>query len=710
MSSTTPRLRQGCTSLRRMSQTPLACKALQPPPPAASTSRVSLSPLPFARPGRVGVRSHCSQSQSPQVVDASPQAMSEAPRASSAHVINSSQSKPRNSRHPRSSRASSLQAVPGIGPKNEALFKAHGVQTLSDLKQRHLNFHRADEGLTKDFVEGAAGIRNRAHGAVDIRNKAHSAVGIRNRAHGAVGIRNRAHVSSIMSYLREETFKAAAQAVPVNERFTVSVEGNISAGKSTFLNIVKGSKGVSKDVQGSKGVAKDVQGSKGVAKDVQGSKGVSKDVQVVPEPVEQWQNVGAGKVNLLMEFYKAPERFAYTFQNYVFLTRLVQERDSYMSSGMCRLLERSVFSDRMVFVRAVHSAKFMNDTELSIYDSWFDPVLQTLPTLVPNGFIYLRAGPDTCHRRMTNRGRNEENSVHHSGLDLATESPPAGSMSMSMQSANAMASSPAGYKFELPPVPKALRDNMYILDAKNRAHMHPTLDQIPALILDCDDDIDIDQDEAYKEHVKEYTQYVKKFMQAKSAAAQGSDLQQAYNGYYLKDTRSGAITYTNPLAGPGTAEKLWLPNDSARQAFATKTLQSGGALYSQPIYLTGWERSKLLCTQPVFTDGRDWSSCARNLFSLAGEIGAPLGYVQAGAEGPTCLGAGSSSVAGFEADPFGRGPFGMRMISVSLSSRWLPTRNSHGHHQEFPTGIPTALGNEEARRRAEDEQEQEGET
>lgn len=46
--------------------------------------------------------------------------------------------------------------------------------------------------------------------------------------------------------------------------------------------------------------------------------------QVVPEPVDKWQNVGNGKVNLLMEFYQNPQRFAYTFQNYVFLTRMVQ--------------------------------------------------------------------------------------------------------------------------------------------------------------------------------------------------------------------------------------------------------------------------------------------------------------------------------------------------------------------------------------------------
>ena len=35
-----------------------------------------------------------------------------------------------------------------------------------------------------------------------------------------------------------------------------------------------------------------------------------------------------------------------------------------------RLLERSVFSDRMVFVRAVHESKYMSDLELSVYNSW----------------------------------------------------------------------------------------------------------------------------------------------------------------------------------------------------------------------------------------------------------------------------------------------------------------------------------------------------
>lgn len=64
-----------------------------------------------------------------------------------------------------------------------------------------------------------------------------------------------------------------------------------------------------------------------------------------------------------------------------------------------------------VFVRAVHEAKWMNEMEINIYDSWFDPVLSSLPGLIPDGFIYLRASPDTCHKRMKLRRRSEEGGV-----------------------------------------------------------------------------------------------------------------------------------------------------------------------------------------------------------------------------------------------------------------------------------------------------------
>jgi deoxyadenosine/deoxycytidine kinase len=52
-------------------------------------------------------------------------------------------------------------------------------------------------------------------------------------------------------------------------------------------------------------------------------------VQVVHEPVEEWQKVPSGPkgqqtLNLLDKFYQDPQKYAYTFQNYVFMSRVMQ--------------------------------------------------------------------------------------------------------------------------------------------------------------------------------------------------------------------------------------------------------------------------------------------------------------------------------------------------------------------------------------------------
>ena len=42
--------------------------------------------------------------------------------------------------------------------------------------------------------------------------------------------------------------------------------------------------------------------------------------------MDKWQNVDGKGGNMLDEFYSNPQRFAYTFQNYVFVTRVMQVR------------------------------------------------------------------------------------------------------------------------------------------------------------------------------------------------------------------------------------------------------------------------------------------------------------------------------------------------------------------------------------------------
>ncbi|GFH31483.1 deoxycytidine kinase [Haematococcus lacustris] len=370
------------------------------------------------------------------------------------------------------------------------------------------------------------------------------------------------HLSAAARKRAAATHMASAPTLPgggwPQPKVTLSVEGNISAGKSTFLRII------------------------------QNAASLQAKLQVVPEPVDKWQDVGQQHVNLLGEFYKDPHRFAYTFQNYVFLTRVVQERDSYVQPAPCRVLERSVFSDRMVFVRAGHAAGYITDTELSIYDAWFDPVLTTLPTLVPHAFIYLRAqelhgrhedwlyqgghevrsqgsgaplhlwassspatphhiaphvvaGNGSSHVSNSNgcRGSSQEAcqgngsspaSTQPTGLPLtAPQQPPSGDSAQQVGDIHPPSSQPTpqggpqhpglaiklhapffsvhghavaaqlaqqhGWVSEpLPELPASLQGWVRFLDVSGKPHMHPLLHMRPALIIDCDADVDVHND------------------------------------------------------------------------------------------------------------------------------------------------------------------------------------------------------------------------
>ncbi|GIM07696.1 hypothetical protein Vretimale_11762, partial [Volvox reticuliferus] len=333
------------------------------------------------------------------------------------------------------------------------------------------------------------------------------------------------------------------------EQVTLSVEGNISAGKSTFLSILK--------------------------RHLLMDKGFS----FVKEPIEQWQNVGGSSVNLLDLFYRDPARMAYTFQNFVFLTRVLQERETYGSTAKARILERSVFSDRMVFVRAAYASRDLADHELAIYDAWFGPILASLPTLVPNGLIYLRASPETCMARLKKRARSEEGGIpiaylqclhtnhedwllhaamracelkqhlqqQHQGEEAravtAARQRSAHEASTSCSADSDVDLTDIGRQqrerqrlpslsalrplAEAPPealglveIPDSLADTLHIIDATKVSGVPSAgfLHQLPTLVVDCDTDVDVDRDMAYGNKIsnliRDYTTFVSQYRAA----------------------------------------------------------------------------------------------------------------------------------------------------------------------------------------------------
>ena len=89
--------------------------------------------------------------------------------------------------------------------------------------------------------------------------------------------------------------------------FTVTVEGNIGAGKTTFLDRF--------------------------------SPAAGDDVDVLPEPVDRWRDVNGH--NLLAMMYEDPARHSLLFQTYVQLTMFQQHNAE--CSKQAKILERSLF-------------------------------------------------------------------------------------------------------------------------------------------------------------------------------------------------------------------------------------------------------------------------------------------------------------------------------------------------------------------------------
>ncbi|KAL5843485.1 hypothetical protein ACOSQ4_009443 [Xanthoceras sorbifolium] len=394
-----------------------------------------------------------------------------------------------------------LLTIPGVGPRNLRKLVDNGIGGVAELKQLYKDkFWKASQKMV-EYLQSS------------------------------VGIIHKNHAESITTFIKgsvdEELKDSNSDAKSAKKRITLCVEGNISVGKTTFLQRIANETLELRDL-----------------------------VEIVPEPIDKWQDVGPDHFNILGAYYDAPERYAYTFQNYVFVTRVMQERDSSAGIKPLRLMERSVFSDRMVFVRAVHEAKYMNEMEISIYDSWFDPVVSVLPGLIPDGFIYLRATPDTCHKRMMLRKRTEEGGVsldylrclhekHESWL-FPFESGNHGILSVSQL--------PMQMDSSLHP---DIRDRVFYLEG---AHMHSSIQKVPALVLDCEPNIDfsrdIDAKRQYASQVAEFFEFVKKKKEVQST----------------KSAEEGGVTDNQPQVLLPHKGGFWLPDGKHFPESALKSL------------------------------------------------------------------------------------------------------------------------------------------
>ena len=185
--------------------------------------------------------------------------------------------------------------------------------------------------------------------------------------------------SGISKYLKTLSFK--------KNPIIISVDGNIGSGKSTFIKILKE-------------VLPENQ------------------VEFACEPVDVWTSVSDdnGK-NLLGNFYEDKDRWSYTFQNFAYITRLM-ELDRAKNTGKPIIItERSVLTDRHVFAKMLNEAGHINKLEMEIYRYWYDYFDARVTHTV-----YLKTSVDNCLTRIKKRAREAESSISGEYLkELETE-------------------------------------------------------------------------------------------------------------------------------------------------------------------------------------------------------------------------------------------------------------------------------------------------
>lgn len=155
------------------------------------------------------------------------------------------------------------------------------------------------------------------------------------------------------------------------------IEGNIGAGKSTMCNLLQTYRSKYK---------------------------------TIVEPVKQWHTPENGK-SLLESFYQDPYRWSYTMETFTLINRLKEYHEHVKHDSTKTLIfERSLYSGFYCFAQNGKNSGFLNSIEWSIYSEWMDFFLKS-ENLIPDGFIYLKATPETCQSRINKRLRSGESEI-----------------------------------------------------------------------------------------------------------------------------------------------------------------------------------------------------------------------------------------------------------------------------------------------------------
>ena len=160
----------------------------------------------------------------------------------------------------------------------------------------------------------------------------------------------------------------------LKSKFIFSIEGNIGSGKTTIIHHLQR---------------------------------LYKDVLLVEEPVKDWQNLEGE--NLLKKKNDDLNRWGYSFEAYVLITKMNELTKVADSEKKIILIERCMLTDKAFFDVNVENG-FSNPMEVAMFQNLYEFLSNNVyPKL--SGIIYLDTPVDECIKRMKERGRKEEKSI-----------------------------------------------------------------------------------------------------------------------------------------------------------------------------------------------------------------------------------------------------------------------------------------------------------
>lgn len=164
----------------------------------------------------------------------------------------------------------------------------------------------------------------------------------------------------------------------MNAKIIISLEGNIGVGKSTLMGVLE--------------------------------KEFSDIADFVYEPVDEWLNIldENEEKNLLDIFYEDKKRWAYTFQNVAYITRMKRILDT---TKNVVIMDRSLDGDYNTFTKMLREEGCLNDIEWQSYLMWYNLYRDYIGKNIKKSYVYLKCSPEVAISRIAKRNRSEEKSI-----------------------------------------------------------------------------------------------------------------------------------------------------------------------------------------------------------------------------------------------------------------------------------------------------------